>query len=154
MAIKAAVNTVNIRHTSSANVRLEQAHKVLGLSNTYLTEFNDICNRLAVTPVKDTFVEDLINKLFPTAKDEVSTRAKNIRTDVMNAYFTGAGQSQILGTAWGAYNGITYYLDNVKSYGNPDKDIDRANDIKFQSIMEGQAAKIQQNAIEALLQLV
>lgn len=154
MAIKTAINVINIRHTSSAQTRLDQAHKVLGLSNTYMDEFNEICNRLAVTPVKDTFVEKIIADLFPTAKDEVSTRAKNIRTDVMNAYFTGAGQAPFLGTAYGVYNGVTNYLNHVKNYGNPEKDLVRSNTIKFESIMEGQSAKIQQNCIDMLMPLI
>lgn len=153
-AIEAAVNTVNIRHTASAQARLEQAHKVLGISNTYVTEFNDILNAMAKVSIKDTYVDDLINKLFPTAKDEVSTRAQNIRTDVLTAYHSGIGQNGIVGTAYGIYNGVTNYLNHVKSYGNPDKDLDRSNTIKFESIMEGQACKIQQQCFNELLTLI
>lgn len=153
-AIQQAVNTLNIRHTSSAVARLEQAHKVLGLSNIYMKEFNNIMNALVKVPVADTYVDTLIAKLFPTSKDEVSTRAENIRTDVLTAYHNGIGQNGIVGTAYGVYNGITNYLNHSKTYGNPDKDLARANTIKFQSIMEGQASKIQQNCFDSLFQLL
>lgn len=153
-AIKDSINTVNIRHTSSAAARLEQAHKVLGISNKYMTEFSDIMNAMAKVSVKDTYVEDLITKLFPTSKDEVSTRAQNIRDEVLNAYYTGIGQNGIVGTAYGVYNGVTNYLNHVKTYGNPTKDMERANTIQFESIMEGQACKIQQATFDTLYSLI
>lgn len=153
-AIKDSVNTVNIRHTSSAVARLEQAHKVLGISNKYMTEFSEIMNAMAKVYVKDAYVDDLINKLFPTSKDEVSTRAQNIRTDVLTAYHNGIGQNGIVGTAYGVYNGVTNYLNHVKTYGNPDKDADRSNTIKFESVMEGQACKIQQACFDNLFSLI
>ena len=153
-AIMGAVNTVNIRHTSSAQMRLEQAHKVLGISNTYVTEFNDILNSMAKVKVTDNFANDLINKLFPTAKDEVTTRAQNIRTDVLTAYHSGIGQSGIVGTAYGLYNGVTNYLSHVKNYGNPEKDLVKSNTIKFESIMEGQASQIQQKCFDELFALI
>lgn len=153
-AIGAAVNTVNIRHTSSAVARLEQAHKVLGISNKYTEQFNEIINAMAKVNVSDTFAKDLINNLFPTSKDEVSTRAQNIRDEVLTAYHSGIGQSGIVGTAYGLYNGVTNYLNHVKSYGNPTKDMERSNTIRFESIMEGQACKIQQATFNALYELI
>ena len=50
-----------------------------------------------------------------------------------------------LGTAWGAYNGITYYLDHVKGYKDDTK--------KFNAITEGYSANITQSAMEALIKL-
>lgn len=153
-AIKDSVNTVNIRHTSSAVARLEQAHKVLGISNKYMEEFSAIMNAMAKVKVSDNYVNDLINNLFPTSKDEVSTRAQNIRNEVLTAYHSGVGQSGIVGTAYGVYNGVTNYLNHVKTYGNPDKDMERSNTIQFESIMEGQSCKIQQACFDSLLPLI
>ena len=154
-AIRNAVNSVNIRHTAKANVRLEQAHKVLGISNTYMTEFNEVMNKLAKTKISDTVVDTMLTKLFPTAEGaKFSTRAENIRNEVLTAYHSGIGQNGIVGTAYGFYNGITNYLNHVKNYGNPEKDIDRSNTIKFESIMEGQSRLIQQNCFDQLVAMI
>ena len=154
-AINGAVNTVNIRHTSSAQLRLEQAHTILGISNTYLHNFIEVMNALAKVKISDNYANEVIANLFPSAKDEkVTTRAENIRNEVLQQYHTGIGQNGIVGTAYGLYNGVTNYLNHVKTYGNPDKDSVRSESIKFESIMEGQSAKTQQYCFDQLLQLV
>jgi len=115
MAIGQAQNTVNIRHTKSADSRLSEASKLLGITNDYVTECNDILNKLARTTIDDTFADMVIGKIFNATKDgeKVSTKTANILESVKSDYFTGVGQSGIIGTAYGLFNGITHYLDHT-----------------------------------------
>ena len=156
-AIRQAVNVVNIRHTSTAEERLNQAHEVLDISNKYVTEMNEILNAMANTKVSDKFAEKVISDLFTSnsKKDgvETSTRAENIRNEVLTAYHSGIGQYGIVGTAYGLYNGVTNYLSHVKTYGNVNDPI-KAQNIKFQSLLEGQASKIQQTCFDTMLTLL
>lgn len=144
MALKNTISRVAIRHTSSAQKRLEDAHKLLGISHKYVTEANELFNILAAKPITDAKVQELVENLFKSEKED-STRIKNIREAVMECYFTGVGQSQIIGTAWGAYNGITHYLDHIQKY--------KSGDVKFDSIMNGTSFRIQNEAFEKLILL-
>lgn len=143
-ALRNTVSRVAIRHTTSAKSKLEEAHKLLGISHKYVTEVNEMFNVLAKKSVTDAQVKDLVEKLFKSEKDD-STRIKNIREAVMTSYFSGIGQNQIIGTAWGAYNGITHYLDHVQNY--------KTGDVKFDSLMNGASAKIANEAFQTLITL-
>jgi len=63
----------------------------------------------------------------------------------MASYTDGIGQDKILGTAWGAYNGITHYLDHVQTY--------KSGDVKFDSIMSGTGNKLATEALNYLIKL-
>jgi len=143
-ALKNTVSRVCIRHTSSAEGRLAEAHKLLGISHNYITDVNEMFNSLATKTVTDAQVKKLVEELFKSEKDD-STRINNIREAVLASYFSGVGQSKIIGSAWGAYNGITHYLDHVQNY--------KTGDVKFDSLMNGASAKIANDAFVKLIAL-
>lgn len=143
-ALKNTISRVAIRHTTSASKKLENAHKLLGISHKYVTEVNEMFNSLATKTITDAKVRELVENLFKSEKEE-STRIKNIREAVMTSYFSGVGQNQIIGTAWGAYNGITHYLDHVQTY--------KSGDVKFDSLMDGASSKIANEAFQQLMAL-
>lgn len=142
-ALKGTTNKVAIRHTKNSEAKLAQAHKLLGISNDYITKANEVFNYLALKKVTDAQVKQLVTELFPSIKEEESTRILNIRESVLNSYYTGIGQAEILGTAWSAFNGVTHFLDHVKEY----KDADT----KFSSIVDGASSKVVDKAMELLI---
>jgi len=144
MALGSTINRVAIRHTSAVKDRLSEAHKVLGISKTLVTEASDCFNLLSKKYVSDNNVKELIRTLF-NEQERDSTRIKNIEDAVLECYFAGVGQEKIVGTAWGAINGITFYLDHVKSYRNQAS--------KFDNILGGPSANIATKATELLLAL-
>lgn len=146
-ALKNTISRVAIRHTTNASKKLEAAHKLLGISHKYVTEVNEMFNSLAKKSITDAKVKELVEQLFKGEdKDgKISTRTNNIREAVLDSYFTGIGQNQIIGTAWGAYNGVTHYLDHVQKY--------KTGDVKFDSLMDGASAKIQNEAFALLMAL-
>jgi len=143
-ALRGTVNKVSIRHTSNVKTNLEQAHKLLGISHAYIDELNDCFNLLAKKSITDAQVRKLVEDLFTSEKQD-STRIKNIREAVMASYFSGVGQNKILGTAFGAYNGITHYLDHVKSY--------KDSSSKLESLMDGASSKMADKAFNFLMKL-
>lgn len=145
LAMRNMINKVSIRHTSNADAKLAQAHKFLGISNDYVTQANEVFNRLALKNVSDEQVKKLIENLFPS-ESENTTRIENIRESVMSSYFAGVGQSKIIGSAWGALQGITHYTSHIKEY----KDAD----VKFENLlMDGASSKLNDKALELLLAL-
>lgn len=145
MALKDTKNKISIRHTTSAEAKLADAHKLLGIVNTYTEALNASVNQLALKKVSDLQVKNLIAELFPSDA-KVETRITNIRDAVSKSYFEGIGQEKVLGTAWGALNGITHYLSHEKEY----KDADT----KFENlVMDGASSKVADKAIELLMAL-
>lgn len=154
-ALGNTVNRVAIRHTTNAKKKLEEAHKLLGISHKYVEQVNEWFNVLAKKSITDAQVKELVDAVFKGSKKEAvegeenkvkeSTRILNIRETVMESYFSGVGQGRILGTAWGAYNGITHYLSHVKNY--------KTGDVKLDSIMNGESTKIANDAFQRLIKL-
>jgi phage/plasmid-like protein (TIGR03299 family) len=144
MALSNTINRVAIRHTSVVKDRLAEAHKVLGISKVFVQEANECFNHLSNKYVSDDSVKELIRNLF-NEQERDSTRIKNIEDAVLECYFTGVGQEKIVGTAWGAINGITFYLDHVKNYRN--------DATKFDNIIGGSSTLVATRATELLLAL-
>jgi len=139
-------NVIRIRHTSGAKQRLEDAHKVMGLANTLSMQLESIFNQWTKVRITDAAVKKLIqlalcpNKetldaLKKGAEDELSTVFKNTVEDAF-AYAMIAETQQMdttKGTLFGAYNAVTGYYQNVRSY--------RDDESKLQSIVMGGTAQ-------------
>jgi len=153
-SLKNMSNVVRIRHTSGAKQRLENAHKVMGLSNEFSNQLEAIFNDWAKVRVDDNEVKKLMQMaLCPNKEtlqhlkngneDEISTVFKNTVEDAF-AYAMTSDSKQMettKGTLFGAYNAVTGYYQNVRSY--------KDNEAKLQSIILGGTAQIKsQRAFE------
>jgi len=139
-------NVIRIRHTSGAKQRLEDAHKVMGLANQLSTQLESIFNQWTKVRITDSEVKKLIQlALCPNketldaikkgAEDELSTVFKNTVEDAF-AYAMIADTQQMdttRGTLFGAYNAVTGYYQNVRSY--------KDDETKVQSIVMGGTAQ-------------
>jgi phage/plasmid-like protein (TIGR03299 family) len=128
-ALKNHSNCIKIRHTANAKERLEQAHRLMGISNNMAQEMETIFNRWTKVRINDKQVRALIQKaLIPNKEvlqrleagldDQCSTYYKNM-CDYAFSY-TMENETQLVettkGTLFGAYNGITGYYQNVRKY--------------------------------------
>jgi len=146
-AMQGCTNKVSIRHTMNAETALANAHKLLGITNQYAQEMDEMFNHLNTVKVSDSAAKDVIAKLFPSDKDgdDIPTRTLNMREALYENYLTGVGQKGIVGTAYGLLQGTTYYTNHVRSY--------KDDDTKFKSIMEGQSEKLINQALGLVMQL-
>lgn len=147
-------NVVRIRHTSGAKQRLENAHKVMGLANEFSTQLEGIFNQWTKVRVSDNEVKKLIQlALCPNKEtlehikkgneDEISTVFKNTVEDAFSyAMMSDTQQMETTkGTLFGAYNAVTGYYQNVRSY--------KDDEAKLQSIVMGGTAQMKsQKAFE------
>lgn len=152
-ALKSCSNSVKIRHTANAQDRLKQAHKVLGLSNKLSQQMEDIFNRWAKVRISDEDVKKLIQIAMAPNKETLLNLQKGLQ-DEFSTYFTNMcdaiteytciNQSQQLlttkGTLFGAYNAVTGYFQNVRTY--------KDDEAKFKSIMGGTAQLRGQKAFD------
>lgn len=147
-------NVVRIRHTSGAKQRLDDAHKVMGLANKLSAEMEGVFNQWAKVKVNDHEVKKLIQlALCPNKEtlqhlqkgneDEISTVFKNTVEDAFS-YAMMSDTQQIdttKGTLFGAYNAVTGYYQNVRTY--------KDDEAKLQSIVMGGTAQLKaQKAFE------
>lgn len=139
-------NVVRIKHTSNAKLRFEEAHKIMGIANNLTNDLEDIFNHWAKVDISDRQVKKLIemalcpNKetydaLIKGAKDELSTVFKNTVEDAFSYAMVSDTQQMetTKGKLFGAYNAITGYYQNVKTYGS--------NEDKVKSIIMGGTAQ-------------
>ena len=135
-SLRNMINVVRIRHTSGAKQRLENAHKVMGLANEFSNQLEDIFNNWAKVKVADNEVKKMIQfALCPNKEtlqhlkagndDEISTVFKNTVEDAFAYAMTSDSQQMntTKGTLFGAYNAVTGYYQNVRSYKDSEVDM-------------------------------
>lgn len=140
-ALRNVSNAVKIRHTASAHEKLKQAHRLLGISNMLTGELEDIFNHWAKIRITDKEVKKLVQMAMAPSREvlkhvrsgkdeELSTTFNNIVSSVMDYHFTSDTQQEATtkGTLFGAYNAVTGYFQNVRSYRN---DESKLNSIMF-----------------------
>ncbi len=146
-ALRNCSNSVKIRHTANVKERLEEAHKVMGISNQLSVQLEGVFNQWAKVRITDKEVQKLIQLAMVPNKevlqniqngelDELSTCFKNMCDDVYE--YQMCSPSQFLettkGTVFGAYNAITGYFQNVRNY--------KDEEAKMKSLLYGGTAQM------------
>ncbi len=130
-ALRNCSNAIKIRHTANAKERLEEAHKLMGITNQLSIQLEEIFNRWTKISITDSEVKKLIQMaLVPNKEvlqniqagkdDELSTCFKNM-TDAAFEYAMTNETQQLettKGSLFGAYNGVTGYFQNIRTYKN------------------------------------
>lgn len=143
-ALKNCSNAIKIRHTANAEARLKMAHKVLGLANTLTVQMESIFNQWAKVRISDAQVKKLVQLAMAPNKETLDNLQKG-KLDEVSSYFVNMcdavyeysqvapSQQEITtkGTLFGAYNAITGYFQNVRTF--------KDEEAKFKSIMNGTA---------------
>lgn len=146
-AFKNCSNAVKIRHTSNAKERLEQAHKVMGISYKLSEYLEDAFNTWSKLRITDKQVRKLIQlamipnkevfqKLLSGNASELSTHYTNV-CDAAYEYAMSNPSQQLettKGTVFGAYNAITGYFQNVRTY--------KDDEAKLKSLLFGGTAQL------------
>lgn len=110
-----------IRHTQRVEGRVAEAQRILGLTNTYMDEFQKVAQELFETSITDAKFDEIVKTLYPIA-DDATKGAKTIhdsKVGLMRAlYLNSPTQDNIRGTAWGAFNALTERLDYFRNGKN------------------------------------
>lgn len=123
-------NKIMIRHTRSAHMRIEEAMQMITTVDKFIDQTSELYSELARIKVSDAEVRDFYNIVFLTSDEyesvqraknyrnslAVSSKKKNILDTVNYSYHNGIAQENIIGTMYGAINGIVHYFQNLKTY--------------------------------------
>jgi phage/plasmid-like protein (TIGR03299 family) len=146
-ALRNHSNSIKIRHTANAKDRLEQAHKVMGISNQLSGQLENIFNSWTKVKVTDPDLQRLIQLAMVPNKEvleniqagkwnELSTCFHNMCNSVFEYAMTSPTQQQetTRGTLFGAYNAVTGYFQNVRNY--------KDSEAKLKSTLYGGTAQL------------
>lgn len=146
-AMKNQSNSIKIRHTANAKGRLEQAHKVMGISNKLSQQLEEVFNSWTKLRVTDPELQRLIQLAMVPNKevleniksgnwDELSTCFNNMCNSVYEYSMSSPTQQTetTKGTLFGAYNAVTGYFQNIRNYKDEES--------KLKSLLYGGTAQI------------
>ena len=128
-ALKNIDNKVSISHTASAESRLKEASRVMGIASKYMDEVNMTFESMTTRRLSDLemkyFIETVMKNGIKEDKSdkEASTRMNNLVDQVYSFAITHPTQTTEAAyrTLWGAYNGISGYYNFLKDYRNADQ---------------------------------
>ncbi|MDQ2753495.1 MAG: DUF945 domain-containing protein [Bacteroidota bacterium] len=128
-ALKNMSNSVRIRHTNNAKQKLQQAHHVMGITNTLSQQLETPFNHWSKVKITDKEMYRIIQlALLPNkeARQRINRgREEELSTHFLNncnhAYeYAMSNETQQLettrGMLFGAYNSVSGYLQNIHSY--------------------------------------
>lgn len=145
-ALQNCTGSIKIRHTTNAKERLERAHRLMGLTSKYSAQLQDLFNQWAKVRITDGEIRKLIQLALAPSK-EVLHSLKEREADAFSSQFQKACDSTYeyalsnpsqqvetaKGTLFGAYNAITGYFQNVRSY--------KSDEAKLKSLLFGGTAQ-------------
>jgi len=146
-AFRNCSNAIKIRHTFNAKQRLEEAHKVMGISYRLSEYLEAGFNQWSKVRITDKQVMKLIQLAMVPNKevlknlnegllDEISTCYKNMCDSVYEYAMSSPGQQTetTKGTLFGAYNSVTGYFQNLRNY--------KSGEAKIKSLLFGGTAQL------------
>lgn len=137
-AIAASSNFISFRHTKSVHQKIDVAAEILGICDSQIQFLNEQYNFMKKIQMNDTQAQEIFANVILTEDEQfrvkqtghtigqivtrdwraiqdsqISMKKVNTIAEMNNYYFSGVGQREILGTAWGVYGAITGYYANV-----------------------------------------
>jgi phage/plasmid-like protein (TIGR03299 family) len=138
-----------IRHTGDPKSKLLAARETLGISFRYMEEWSAAAEKLASKKLVDAQVEEIFRTaIWPVTDNMPEGRLENhASTKAFENYLASETIDNIRGTAWGAYNAVTEYVDHGQEYRG------RSNskeDVRTDSILWGRGQIVKDRAYIAL----
>lgn len=135
-ALRNCSNRVYIKHTKNVAVRLEEAHKIMKMSDNMTKNFGEVCQEMAKTKISDKQLQEFIVQVMNSRaeaiykedfEEEFSTRTLNLSNEIFEYAKTNETQLMVSteGTLFGAYNAITGYFQNLKKWKSPEEKLDK-----------------------------
>lgn len=152
LATKGALRTYTIRHVGSLEGKLQEARKALGIALKTTETVEQITQKLALTKVVDSQVREIFEKAWPVKASEDSDEAVEVKSRHVERAFANYQASETLegirGTAWGALQAGTEYVDWGISYHGRRLS---AEDARAESLLFGTAHETKERLIKAAL---
>ncbi len=102
-----------IRHTQTANGKVQIARETLGLANAYMDSFDKMAHAMIQKEITAQQFNDIVLAAYPKPDKDSKGSSKKWanKIDLINDIYTGEFNGTIANTAWGALNALTERLD-------------------------------------------
>ena len=106
-----------IRHTQTANGKVQIARETLGMANKYMDEFDKMAHAMISKEISAKDFNDIILAAYPKPEKDAKGAIKKWenKVDMINDIYPGEFNGMIAGNAWGAFNALTERLDWYRS---------------------------------------
>ena len=119
LAMRNAKQSFKIRHTQTAEGKIQIARETLGLTLGYFDEFEKEAKAMFEQSLTDAEFSKLIQTIYPKPDKDASkaalTRWENKVVLIDGLYHNSPTNENIKGTKWGAFNALTERLDYYRS---------------------------------------
>lgn len=130
-SLAGALGTVQIRHTRSAQDRLGEARRVLGMAQGATNRAGEIAEKMIADSMSDSRFSEFLARLLPIDTEELTPRQVKAvmkrREQIEEVYVDHPTVNMLDHTAWRAYNSVTFANDhltprrNVQGDGTPEE---------------------------------
>jgi|SRR3989344_1181385 len=117
-------NQFYARHTPSIEHRVVDAREILGLTDVYFKWFMDGVNRLVEKEFTQKQMQEMLKELFKLDEHQISEERLHANKEypflkIQELFEVGPGADfrEAQGTAWGAWNAVTAFVDHFKPVG-------------------------------------
>jgi len=102
-----------IRHTQTAEGKIQVARETLGLANKYMDAFDIMAKAMIEKEITAQQFNEIILAAYPKPDKDTKGAIKKWenKVDIINDIYTGEFNGMIANTAWGAFNALTERLD-------------------------------------------
>lgn len=102
-----------IRHTQTAQGKIQAAREALGLANQYLDEFDKLAQEMITKEITNDKFQEIMLTAYPKPEDDKKGALSkwNNKIDLIEDIYTGQYNNAIAGTSWGALNALTERMD-------------------------------------------
>ena len=108
-ARKADDRFITVRHTASAERKMEELVRTISIADGAFARTQEIYQKLADTKINEEYVKETLNKLFPL-KPDMGKRGQTIWEKTVESvqarYFHADGGRNEVHTAWNLYNAV------------------------------------------------
>ena len=119
LAMNNAKQSFKIRHTQTAEGKIQVARETLGLALGYFDDFEKEAQALFAQSVNDKQFLDIVKTVYPKPAEDSSkiaqTKWDNKMVTLDELYHNSPTNANIKGTKWGALNAFTERLDYFRS---------------------------------------
>ncbi len=148
LAMRSAKQSFKIRHTQTAEGKIQVARETLGLTLGYFDEFEKQAQQLFTQSITDKQFADIVKTIYPKPEESASKLAKtkwdNKVVLLDDLYHNSPTNANIKGTKWGAFNALTERLDYFRSTRKNNSESKWASASGFDPVITAEKNKILQ----------
>jgi phage/plasmid-like protein (TIGR03299 family) len=148
LAMRSAKQSFKIRHTQTAEGKIQIARETLGLTLGYFDAFEKEAQELFKSEITDKQFSELIKTIYPKPAEDASklalTKWENKVVLLDDLYHNSPTNANIKGTKWGAFNALTERLDYFRPTRKNNSESKWASASGFDPIITAEKNKILQ----------